>query len=181
LIKQIAILRGINVGGRRKILMSELKELLKELGLKEIETYIQSGNVIFSTKSVEENFLLEEKIESSIKKRFNFDVPVIIRTVDELKKTILENPFTNNEEIDINCYYLTLLKKYPELDNIEKIERYDFSPDQFKIIDRDAYIYCSGRYSDTKLQNQFFESKLQVQTTTRNWKTILKLIEIAES
>ena len=174
--KYIAILRGINVGGKRKILMADLKELFSEIGFADIQTYIQSGNVIFNTKRKDDNIEFANKIEQSIAKNYDFKVPVIVRNVEELNEAISNNPFFQKN--DKERLHLTFLKEVPETEKLDKIKTYDYSPDKFEIKDKNVFVYCSGKYSDSKLTNKFFESKLKMSATTRNWKTVLKLLEL---
>ncbi len=173
---KIAILRGINVGGKRKILMTDLKLLCETLGWKNVKTYIQSGNLIFTSKV--ENSKLENMLEKAITEKYGFDVPVIIRNADELKTTIDKNPFYKNNT-DISHLYLTFLKQKVMKENISQIQTYNFEPDKFEIRNQDVFIYCEGKYHQSKLTNNFFEKKLKVGATTRNWKTVLKLQELA--
>lgn len=174
--RKIAILRGINVGGNRKILMADLKSMFETLGVSNITTYIQSGNVIFESHA--ENRKLEDQIEKSIKEKFGFDVPVMVRTSKELNKLIKSNPFFT-ENSDINNLHLTFLKDIPTADNKQQTEAYNYEPDKFAIEGKEVFIFCEGKYHESKLTNNFFEKKLNVRTTTRNWKTILKLIDLA--
>ncbi len=174
--RKIAILRGINVGGKRKILMNDLKSLFEYLGFEEVQTYIQSGNVIFKSTNIS-NTEIEEKIEKRIKDYFDFDVPVIVRSIEDLENTITKNPFYNNET-DVTKLHLTFLKKLPSKENIEQIKLISHPPDTFEIINTDVFIRCEGKYHQSKLSNNFFENKLLVNATTRNWKTVLKLLEL---
>ncbi len=176
--KKFAILRGINVGGKRIILMADLKALFEELRFTDVQTYIQSGNVIFNSKEESTDIELSDKIEASILKRYGFDVPVIIRTVNKLKEIVLANPFFQKKEIDTNGLCLTFLKNLPTAERIINIETYDYNPDRFKIIGKEIFILFTGKYHQSKLTNIFFESKLKVPATTRNWKTVLKLLEL---
>lgn len=175
----ISILRGINVGGQKKIQMSDLKSLYEGLNLRDVITYIQSGNAIF--KSDQETLIPElvKRIESAISGKYNFVVPVIIRTIDEIKKTLSVNPFFREKGIDIEKLHVTFLETKPQAINVDNISKFDFSPDKFKIIDREVYLYCPNGYGISKLSNNFFENKLKMKVTTRNWKTINKLIELA--
>ena len=177
--KYIAILRGINVGGKRKILMADLKTIFSKLEFTNIETYIQSGNVIFISKKDASNINLSNKIERAISENYNFEVPVIVMSVTELNEAISKNPFFEKNELDIERLHLTFLKAMPETNILEKIKTYDSSPDKFKIINKNVFVYCSGKYSNSKLTNKFFETKLKVSATTRNWKTVLKLSELS--
>jgi len=159
--------------------MGDLKELFKEIGLKEIVTYIQSGNVIFNSPDKTRDIEIENKIEQLIKNKYGFEVPVIIRTVKELNNVIMNNPYAKENEI--NRLHLTFLKSIPKSENVKNIKTYDFPPDKFTIKAKNVYVYCFGKYSDSKLTNNFFERKLKTTTTTRNWKTVLKLLELSKS
>jgi uncharacterized protein (DUF1697 family) len=175
---KIAILRGINVGGKRKILMADLKKMLQDMGYQNIQTYIQSGNLIFEVNEKLENKEITQKIENTILEKFNFEVPVIILSSDEIENAIRNNPYYKTNT-DINKLHLTFLNEEPEKDKKEEIESFDFAPDQFKIIGKNAFIYCKDSYHKSKLTNNFFEKKLEVKATTRNWKTVLKLWELS--
>jgi uncharacterized protein (DUF1697 family) len=176
--KRIAILRGINVGGKRKILMTDLKSMCKKLELKNVKTYIQSGNLIFN--SDRQNSDLENNLERAILENFGFEVPVIVRTEKELESAINNNPFFDKDS-DIKQLHLTFLKEKPCQENVDKILTYNYEPDEFKIKDKDTFIFCSGKYHQSKLTNNFFEKQLMVGATTRNWKTVMKLLELSEN
>lgn len=175
--KKIAILRGINVGGKRKILMADLKALFEKLGLESVKTYIQSGNLIFTSDQI--NSELESILEKAITNKFGFDVPVIVRSSNELQTSIDKNPFFDGDA-DIDRLHLTFLKEQPTKENKEKTQTYDYEPDKFKIDGRDVFIFCKGKYHQSKLTNDFFEKKLNIGATTRNWKTVLKLFELSK-
>lgn len=175
--RKIGILRGINVGGKRKILMTDLKEMCQELGFKNVTTYIQSGNLIFNSEKP--NSELENDLEKVISKKYGFDVPVIVRTVKELENSIDNNPFFY-KNADTKQLHLTFLKEKPSDENIEKALTFNYEPDKFKIEGKDAFIYCAGKYHKSKLTNKFFEKQLEVGATTRNWKTVMKLSELSK-
>ncbi|MDX1544505.1 MAG: DUF1697 domain-containing protein [Christiangramia sp.] len=175
--RYIAILRGINVGGKKKVLMKDLKETFRDLGFSNIQTYVQSGNVVFDTPKDISNRKLEKNIENAIQKAFDFEVPVIVRTPPRLKKVISSNPFKPDTG-DIKKFYLVFLKENPQAEEISKLEETN-TLDEFKIDDDHIYVKYSSKYSDSKLNNNFFENKLGVTASTRNWKTIMKLHEIA--
>jgi len=158
--------------------MVNLKSLYEKLGFLKVKTYIQSGNVIFESEQKASIATLEEKIHHSILETFGFDVPVIIRTTEEWSESIANNPFWNEREADIDRLHLTFLKEIPSSEKLETIRAMVFPPDKFKINGKDVFIFCSAGYSDSKLTNSFFESKLKVTSTTRNWKTVMKLNEI---
>ncbi|WP_375579798.1 DUF1697 domain-containing protein [Marivirga tractuosa] len=176
---KIAILRGINVGGKRKILMADLKELMGTLGYQNIQTYIQSGNLIFNADDKLQNKGIEQELENAILKKFSFEVPVIVLSKDNIESALAKNPFYK-ADADINKLHLTFLNELPEKDKLAFVESLDFAPDQFKIIGKNAFIYCEDSYHKSKLTNDFFEKKLKVKATTRNWKTVLKLWELSK-
>jgi len=179
--KKIAILRGINVGGKRKILMADLKLLFEELGFNNIVTYIQSGNVIFDDEVTLPDLEIADKIKQSISNKFQFEVPVIVRSSKDLTKSVKNNPFYKKDSTDIKQLHLTFLKEKPTKEHLTKIENQNFEPDKFVIKGKDAFIFCEGKYHQSKLTNNFFEKKLKVNATTRNWKTVLKLVELSNS
>lgn len=175
---KIAFLRGINVGGKRKILMADLKLMCEKLGLESVKTYIQSGNIIF--KSEKNNCDLENEIEKNIFDNFGFEVPVIVRTKKEIENSINKNPFFD-KEADTKQLFLTFLKEKPNKEFVEKILTYSPVPDKFKIENNNVFLFCEGKYHDSKLTNNFFEKQLNVSATTRNWKTVLKLSELSKN
>lgn len=173
----IAILRGINVGGHRKILMADLKTLLIKNGLKDVVTYIQSGNVLFSsTKSEVE---LSQLIASLIHKEFGFEVPVIVRSIKNWSDVFGSNPFMK-DAVDVKRLHLTFLSAQPNSDLVEKLREVKFENDQYAILGNVIYLLTPERYSDSKLTNNLFEQKLKVTATTRNWKTVAKLNELSD-
>ncbi len=176
--KFISILRGINVGGSRIVPMKELKSLYEEMGFKNVITYIQSGNVIFEANKLSN---LPDKIEKKIKEKFQLEVPVIIRSVDEMRNAISANPFIKQKGIDISKLHITFLAEAPKKTEMENIKKYDYSPDKFIVLDKEVYLYCPNGYGTSKLSNSFFENKLKVKATTRNWKTVKKLAELGKS
>lgn len=176
--KKIAVLRGINVGGKRKLLMADLKELMNKLGFKDILTYIQSGNIVFSSEFPPK--IIETQIEKAIKEQFDYDVPVIVKEAKSIEKAVQNNPYFH-ESIDLKTLHITFLKDVPSKDNIKAILEIDVKPDQFTIVEDNVYLFVEGKFHQSKLTNNFFEKKLGVGATTRNWKTTLKLLELSKS
>jgi uncharacterized protein (DUF1697 family) len=175
----ISILRGINVSGQKKILMADLKVLYENLKFKDVRTYIQSGNVIFKSNEPLSDIEFEKKIEDQIFKKYDFHVPVIIRSEDEIRKIISANPFLKEKNIEQKKLHVTFLSNIPDKENVESIEKMDFSPDKFMISGKEVYLYVPNGYGETKISNTFFEKKLKVKATTRNWNTVNKLSELS--
>ncbi len=175
----IAVLRGINVSGHRMIKMNTLKKMLEELGLQSILTYKQSGSIIFTAKR-EKHKDLEKKISKAIEEKFGFDVPAIVKEYKELKEVIANNPFIKDKAKDAAHLYVTFLSDKTEKENYNKIIAVQYQPDEFYLFDKVIYLYCPDGYSKSKLTNSFWETKLKVTATTRNWKTTIELCKMAD-
>jgi uncharacterized protein (DUF1697 family) len=179
MITYIAILRGINVSGKRIIKMDALKQLFAELGNENIRTYIQSGNIVFENKKSNAK-QLEKLLSAELKKQFGFDVPVLVYDKNEFKSIIDNNPFVHNKLIDPAHLHITFLNEEPKSAAVNKISASEFSPDEFSVIGKAVYLFCPNGYGTTKLTTGFFESKLSTSATTRNWKTTNQLLVMAE-
>ena len=181
----ISILRGINVSGQKKILMADLKKLFEDLKFSNVVTYIQSGNVAFNTNKKQSNAALATQIEKAIAKQYSFEVPVIVRSAEEIAFVLNNNPFLKdakkNKAILLDKLHVTFLAEIPEQKNIDAISSFVFKSDEFYIINQEVYLYTPGGYGETKLSNIFFESKLKVKATTRNWNTVNKLVELSQN
>ncbi|HMI06416.1 MAG TPA: DUF1697 domain-containing protein [Flavobacterium sp.] len=175
----IALLRGINVSGHKLIKMEKLREVLKELELEHISTYIQSGNVLFQSK-ISGSKKLEKMISDLIYKHFGFDVAVIVLTPEELKTTVKNNPFSK-ENIELPQPYIAFLSTIPVFSDIEVLKATDFQNDRFVVMDNKMYLHYADGAGSTKLSNAIIEKKLKLTSTARNWKTVLKLIELSEA
>jgi uncharacterized protein (DUF1697 family) len=180
MITYVSMIRGINVGSKR-IKMDDLKEMYKLLGFLEVKTYIQSGNVIFKSPKTDSDDLIK-KIKDKILEVFGYDVEIIIRTRTELEKVIENNPFKDD---DIEHIYVTFLSKTPSESDFNILKQ--DMVEQMKILDKYSYdnkeifLYLPEGYGRTKLNNNYFENKLDLSATTRNWKTVNKLLNIANS
>lgn len=174
----ISILRGINVSGQKKILMTDLKSLYQSLKFSDVNTYIQSGNVSFKTNEKLSDVQLAQKIEKAIYKKYAFEVPIIIRNKDEMKKITSSNPFLKEKDIDKKKLHVTFLSQIPGNAEIDSLAKIDYSPDRFIISGKEIYLHIPESYGETKLSNSFFEKKLKVKATTRNWNTVNQLLEM---
>nr|WP_321357955.1 DUF1697 domain-containing protein [uncultured Draconibacterium sp.] len=175
----IAILRGINVSGKNKVKMDALKSSFSRLGFEQVQTYIQSGNVAFRYQETD-SANLAERISKQIKDDFGFDVSLLVLSALQLANIIKNNPFLGDENKDAQFLHVTFLKETPANVNSEKITSYVKAGEEYVISEGVVYLYCPHGYGKTKLNNNFFESQLKVSATTRNWKTTLKLLEMAK-
>jgi len=173
----IAILRGINVAGKNTVAMEHLKQLFSENGFEGAVTYIQSGNVVFKSAVAKDQ--LAALISRAIEVRFQLNIHVILVTKNEMGNIIKDNPFLEEKDVDEEKLHVTILEKNPDPENLKAIQNLDFKPDRFIVKNNVVYLYCPNGYGKTKLSNTFFENKLKIKASTRNWRTINKLIELA--
>lgn len=179
----IALLRGINVGGHHKIKMAELKNMFQSMGLNRVQTYIQSGNVLFD--SAEDANSLRQRIEDEIEKVFSISLTVVLRTALELEKIIANCPFPEavlkdaEASAEVETFYVSMLLESPAQEAIEQLSTYSSKIDEFQIQNRDVYLLLREGVRNSKLASNL--SKLDVPSTMRNWKTINKLNHLAQS
>jgi len=174
----IALLRGINVSGKNPIKMDALKMSMESLGFVNVRTYIQSGNILFNIENATTS-KISQLIFNKIDKVFGLQVPVMVKTLEEWEIAIKENPFLPEYSESLESLHLTFLEKQPEESLIQKILPLQNGPDHCIILKDRIYLYCPEGYGRTKFTNTYFENKLKAKATTRNWKTILKLKEMA--
>ncbi|WP_422349204.1 DUF1697 domain-containing protein [Flagellimonas sp.] len=173
----IVLLRGINVGGQKKIKMADLKQCLTLAGFQDVETYIQSGNLSCRKEGLTAKDV-EIEVHKAILKHFGFDVPTLALTKEELQLIIDQNPFAEEEE---KSQYFVLLKSEPEKDLVDSFNLLHFENEAFQVNHNCVYLCCKAGYGKAKLSNNLIENKLKVQATTRNYRTMMKLLEMARS
>ncbi|MCF6214415.1 MAG: DUF1697 domain-containing protein [Flavobacteriaceae bacterium] len=175
----IALIRGINVSGKNKIKMPVLNQLFTNLGYTDVVTYIQSGNVVFKS-----DLLDTDKIALNIIGRINKDFCCDIKGMVINKKALdiifKSNPFLKREAIDLSKLHVTLLSQSPNATVINQIKSINASQeDEFIVQGNCIYLFCPKGYGRTKLTNNMFEKKLNTTATTRNWRTVANLNELA--
>ncbi|WP_255449755.1 DUF1697 domain-containing protein [Seonamhaeicola sediminis] len=170
----IGLFRGVNVSGQKKMSMAKLREALSKIGLKNVQTYIQSGNIIFQFLK-ENNNIIALKIQKTIESHFGLEVPVLVFTPKDLKRIFDECPFKKDKK---ESSYFTLLYEKPNKDLVLEISNISYPNEDFFITPSCVYFCCSKGYGKAKCNNIFFEKKLKVIATTRNYKTIRKLLSL---
>ncbi len=172
----ICLLRGINVSGQKKILMKDLKLSFDKWRFKNVRTYIQSGNIVFNSEMASKH--TADIIKKGIMSDFGFDVSVLVLTPDELKNAIDNNPYSLSSH-DPKFLGLTFLQSPSKPEHIKALEAIPQTQDSFIIKDKVVYLYVPYGFGKTKFTNQFFEKKLATPATSRNWKTVNTLYEMA--
>ena len=171
----VALIRGINVGGHKKVPMAILRDVLNKADFQDVKTYIQSGNIVF--KSIEKNSkTIERIIQKSIESYFSFLVPVIVKTKEELQ-FIFDSCHLSDEKKRES--YFVLFDDIPDSDLVKEVESITFENEEFSIVRDCLYFYSSTGYGRTNFNMNSIEKKLKVNATSRNFKTIVKLLELA--
>lgn len=176
----ISLLRGINVGGHAKIKMKGLAELYESLGFKNVRTYVQSGNVVFESNGNNINQIIK-KIETGIQKKFDLSVKVTIRTQEEIKRIIKNNPFLKRKTIEIERLHVIFLSEKPDPALIKNLKVNKKESEEFIICGSEIYLYFPEGMGTAKLQPGILEKKLNVAATARNWNTVNALAVMANS
>jgi uncharacterized protein (DUF1697 family) len=178
--KWISLLRGINVGGSKKILMSDLKKLYEDLGYSQVSTYIQSGNVLFSADEKKTGSQHSAAIETAILKELEFEIPVITLSIEEVKHLLEKNPLMQEKNPDPEHMHLALFQSAPDPASLKVPDPAVYAPDHFVLYKNAAFVYCPNGYGKTKLTNTFFEKKTGMAATSRSLRTMMKLAELGE-
>jgi uncharacterized protein (DUF1697 family) len=158
--------------------MPELRTLFSEVGAADVETYVQSGNVVFT--SADEPPKLIAAIETRIRQDLGLNVTVLIRTGAELAKVVKANPFADPAHQPA-ALHVTFLAEKPVRSRAATLDPSRSEPDEFRLVGHEVYLYCPNGYGRSKLTNAYFEKQLGVAATTRNWKTVTKLAELAST
>lgn len=174
----IALLRGVNVSGQKKMPMADLRVALEKLNFRNVRTYIQSGNVVFGSTDTDKD-ILEKKIKDGIRDVFGFDVPVLVKSKSDFERVIVQNPYTDKEAIEKKQVYFVLLKNTPAPELVKAFQNEAYENEKFFVSEDCVYLFCQTGYGKAKLNNNLIERKLKVEATTRNYRTMMKLFEMS--
>ena len=172
----VVLIRGINVGGKMKLAMSDLRVLVTSLGHTNVATYIQSGNVIMTTQRSDRRELADE-IAAAIHRSHGLSVSVILRTPDELRTALAANPYSSVAET--TRVLITFLSDAPDPADVRSLELERFAPDRFELVGTELYVHYPNGVGPSKLTLDYFEKRLRARGTARNLNTVAKLIELA--
>lgn len=171
------MLRGINVSGKNSIRMVELKSLYEALGFEQVETYVQSGNVVFKTTQ-SNAVVLAALIQAQIERSFGLAASVFVREPFDFQRILRSNPFLMGRNEDPTKLHVTFLYRSPKAAQWEALKPPPRETDEFFPGEREIYLFCPNGYGRTKLSNTFFEKKLNIPATTRNWNTVQALYKL---
>lgn len=174
----LALLRGINVGGKAKVPMKDLRTLLEDLGYEDVRTYLQSGNVVFEDQSSAPEELAAG-LGDAVSRAFEFKVSVLIRAHRELAGVATANPFPT-EGANPSSLHVMFLAARPSSTAVKALDPDRSPPDEFVVKDREVYLSFPNGSARSKLTIDYFERKLGTRATARNWNTIMKVLELME-
>lgn len=177
--RHLALMRGINVAGKKRVSMEALVRLFEAAGCTRVETYIQSGNVVFDApKKVLPG--LAARVEAALQKELGLSVPVVLRSGDALAAAVKANPFLA-QGASPEVLHLVFLADPPSPASVKALDPARSLPDRFVVKGQDVYLHCPNGYGRSKLTNAWFDSKLGTVSTVRNWRTVLELLALCSA
>jgi uncharacterized protein (DUF1697 family) len=175
----ISMLRGINLGKHRRVKMDDLRTAYESLKLRDVRTYLQSGNVVFTTKEGDST-VLARRLETQLERTLGFRADVIARSVSDMRAVVARNPFAHRSGIDRSRLLVTFLAADPGEEARDKVRSIKTDPEELRIEGRELYVYFPEGMGRSKLPAAAIEKALKTTGTARNWNTVTKLLEIAE-
>ena len=174
----VALLRSVNVGGRNRVPMDELRTMVDALGFGSVQTYVQSGNLVFTGSGRPAS--VASTIGQGIADTFGLDVPVLVRSARQVAQILESNPFAT-PGVDPRTIHVTFLAGPPAPGRMAGLAETEgpYGDDRFEMAGTDIFLHCPGGYGVTKLNNAFFERRSGVVATTRNWRTVTALATMA--
>lgn len=173
----IALLRGVNVGGHNKIPMAELRSLCADLGWRDVQSYIQSGNLIFRADQAPTH--LEVELEQAIERHLGLSIPVIVRAAADWSAYMASNPYPEESAREPNLVMLALSKTSPAQDAAQKLQERAANGERIAQMDDALWLYYPEGSWRSRLSPSLLDRAVGSPVTTRNWRTVLKLAELA--
>lgn len=177
--RYVVLLRGINVGGHNKVPMADLRGALSDHGFDDVRTYIASGNVLLRAGDRAEADVVDE-VTAVVNERFGLSIPIVARSVADWPSILTANPFSE-AEAEPKFLHVSLCNRPPNPEAVAGFDATTYSPDQLAVVGRELYLWYPNGSARSKLTGALLERKLDVTTTARNWSTMLKLAELAQS
>lgn len=176
--RYVALLRGINVGGKNRLPMADLRDIFTAAGCAAVRTYIQSGNAVFEApQDLAE--AVPELVAQTIFERFGYDTAVVMRSGEELREVAVSNPFDTSG--DPRFLHVAFLADTPSAEAVSSLDPYRSPPDEFAVRGRDVYLRYPNGVARSKLTNDYLTSRLKTVSTMRNWRTVHRLLEMVEA
>lgn len=174
--RYVALLRGINVGGKHSVPMRQLAEMFSGAGATEVRTFIQSGNVVFAaTPTIAKT--IPGTINEAIRKKLGHEVPVVMRSAEKFREALARNPFAKRKDF-ANFSHLLFCADKLSMANVKKLDAARSPGDEFACSEQEIYLWAPNGVGQTKLTNAYFDRVLETVCTQRNWRTAMKLSEM---
>lgn len=176
--RYVALLRGVNVGGKNKLPMADLRDIFTAAGCTAAQTYIQSGNVVFeATSSLAER--VPAIVTLAIRQRFGYDTAVVVRSSEELRQVAASNPFDTSG--DPRFIHVAFLEDTPSVEAVSRLDPERSPPDAFAVVGNNVYLHYPNGVARSKLTNEYLAAQLRTASTMRNWRTVLTLLEMVDA
>ncbi len=176
--RYVALLRGVNVGGKNKLPMADLRDIFTAAGYAAVQTYIQSGNVVFeAAPDLAER--MPEIVTGAVRRRFGYETAVVVRSREELRQVVASNPFDTSG--DPRLLHVAFLENAPGAEAVSRLDPERSPPDAFAVRGRNVYLHYPNGVARSKLTNEYLAAQLQSVSTMRNWRTVLTLLDMIEA
>ncbi len=176
--RYVALLRGVNVGGKNKLPMADLRDIFTAAGCAAVQTYIQSGNVVFeAAQDLAER--APEIVTGAVRRRFGYETAVVMRSREELRQVVASNPFDTSGEPRL--LHVAFLENTPGAEAVSRLDPERSPPDAFAVRGRNVYLHYPNGVARSKLTNEYLAAQLQSVSTMRNWRTVLTLLDMVDA
>ena len=176
--RYVALLRGVNVGGKNKLPMADLRDIFTGAGCAGVETYIQSGNVVFEAR-LDLAELVPEIVTRGIRRQFGYETAVVVRSREEMRQVVASNPFDTSG--DPRLLHVAFLENTPGAEAVSRLDPERSPPDAFAVRGRNVHLHYPNGVARSKLTNEYLAAQLQTVSTMRNWRTVLTLLEMVNA
>lgn len=174
----VVLLRGINVGGNKRMKMGDLRDALAAAGIDDPRTLLQSGNVVMESNA--DTAALIDIVETTIQSTFGFQSTVIVRTADEIRGLLADHPFTPEQIEDPRFAHVAFCRDQPDRDGFEALQEAHEGPEEMRLVGRELFVFYPDGSGRSKLTNSVIEKHLATPTTSRNWNTVEKIDAMLE-
>ncbi|MGA7270437.1 MAG: DUF1697 domain-containing protein [Acidimicrobiia bacterium] len=177
-VRYAALLRGVNLGPSRKVGMADLRRVLEDDGFGQVETYMRSGNVAFDSDEYE-RAPLRDRLEDVLATAFGFEISLVLVTADDLDRVVNANPYTEPASADPTKVHVTFLEPAPPATTWRSLDAQDFGEEEFSVGERWIYMHLPNGMGRASLPTALDRAAGQAVATTRNWRTVLRLVDLA--
>ena len=176
--RYVALLRGVNVGGKNRLPMADLRDIFTAAGCAAVQTYIQSGNVVFEAgQDLAER--VPEIVTRAIRRRFGYETAVVMRSREELRRVVASNPFDTSG--DPRFLHVAFLEDTPGAEAVSRLDPQRSPPDAFAVRGHNVHLHYPNGVARSKLTNEYLAAQLQTASTMRNWRTVLSLLKMVDA